>query len=391
MPGQYTPTLQESMVRLGAKLSYGEAQEELERFTHTRVGEKTIRDGTMTHGRASEQGAKEEVEKLEKLAPEAQAQPEKVLFSGDGAYVPLVTGEWWEVKTLVIGEFDTETNTLGEEEVRTDAISYFSRSYRARAFERYALVETQRRGVENADVVVAVNDGAEWLQNLVSYHAPDAVRVLDFAHAQGYLADAGKAWFGEAQADFTTWYGQASHDLKHEGAQPALTHLHKLHHQAQGQGKTQAMIADSMAYLDKRSPMIDYPSFVSSHYPIGSGSVESGHRVVMQKRMNQAGMRWQLDHVDPMLALRCLICNQRWDEGWADTVAYLQKQRQLARQQRARQKSHIPPATQPELNPFVAKAQTPKSMPEPTPTKLPYRPPADHPWRKPFLNKASLN
>ena len=110
---------------------------------------------TCDHTQANQKGEKEEVERLERFAPEAEAKPEKVLFSGDGAFVQLVSGEWREVKALVIGEFETKTNAKGEEDVQTRDISYFARSYRAREFERYALVETHRRGVENADVVVA--------------------------------------------------------------------------------------------------------------------------------------------------------------------------------------------------------------------------------------------
>jgi len=252
-------------------------------------------------------------------------------------------------------------------------------------------VETHRRGVENADLVVAPNDGAEWLQNLVNYHAPDAVRVLDFAHGQEYLATAGKAYFGEGTTAFTTWFGQASHDLKHKGPETTLNRLRDLHQQAQGQAETQEAITKSLTYLDKRIKMIDYPFFVSSHYPIGSGSVESGHKVVMQSRMKQAGMRWQADHVDPMLALRCQICNNRWDEGWTATVEYRQRQRHLARQQRVRHKLDIIPAPQPEPQTVVVTAKVLKVISKPIESKQPYRPPADHPWRRPFLNKAAFN
>ena len=226
----------------------------------------------------------------------------------------------------------------------------------------------------------------------MSYHAPDAVRVLDFVHSQEYLATAGKAYFGEGTTAFATWFGQASHDLKHTGAVATLNRLRDLHQQAQGQVETQAVIAQSLTYLDKRIAMIDYPFFASSHYPIGSGSVESGHKVVMQSRMKQAGMRWQADHVDPMLALRCLICNHRWDEGWAATVEHRQKQRQLARQQRVGHKLDSASAPQPAQSLVVAPVRTPKpALTQPAAPKQPYRPPADHPWRRPFLNKAAFN
>jgi hypothetical protein len=68
----------------------------------------------------------------------------------------LTNGQWREVKTMVVGEFESVWHgKKGELEVKTRDISYFSRSYRVREFERYALAELHRRGVDNAERVVA--------------------------------------------------------------------------------------------------------------------------------------------------------------------------------------------------------------------------------------------
>ena len=74
----------------------------------------------------------------------------------------------------------------------------------------------------------------------------------------------------------------------------------------------------SLYYLRERREMIRYASFRAQGYPIGSGSVESAHKLVVQSRMKQAGMRWEPSHVNPMLAMRNLACNARWMEGWRD-------------------------------------------------------------------------
>lgn len=375
-------------------MPYSHAQDEVEKSKYVRVGEKTVRDTTVKSGRASEMVAQEEVKELERLAPEPTSKPEKVLFSNDGAFIHLVTGEWREVKTLAIGEFDTETNRQGEEEVKTTDISYFSRTYTAREFECFSLIETHRRGVENAELVAAVNDGAEWIQNTIDHHAPDAIRILDFPHAQEYMADAGKASMGADSEDFTIWFKQASHDLKHKGPKPILEELRNLHQLAHGKDKTQEVISDSIAYLDKRKQMLDYPSFRASHLPIGSGSVESAHKVVMQSRMKQAGMRWKDDNIDPMLALRCLLSNDRWDEGWDDILDYRLQLRQRVRQHRSQLKRASQIETLPVCSPAPVVEHTPKS--EPTTQQLtaqaqPYRPADDHPWRKPFFNRPTSN
>lgn len=128
----------------------------------------------------------------------APARPKQVLVSADGAFIHLTNGEWREVKTMVLGEFESVWNSKkGEIEVNTRDISHFSRSYRIREFERYALAELHWRGVDNAEEVVTVNDGSEWIQSFADYHIPQAVRILDFRHALDYVVAAGQAVYGE--------------------------------------------------------------------------------------------------------------------------------------------------------------------------------------------------
>ena len=69
-------------------------------------------------------------------------------------------------------------------------------------------------------------------------------------------------------------------------------------------------------YLEKRVALMDYPTYRQQGWPIGSGSVESANKRVMQARLKGAGMRWERAHVNPMLALRTAVCNERWDESW---------------------------------------------------------------------------
>jgi hypothetical protein len=61
---------------------------------------------------------------------------------------------------------------------------------------------------------------------------------------------------------------------------------------------------------------MDYHLFKQDGWPIGSGSGESAHKVVVQSRMKLAGMRWAFPNVNSMLALRAMACNDRWDAAW---------------------------------------------------------------------------
>ena len=56
-----------------------------------------------------------------------------------------------------------------------------------------------------------------------------------------------------------------------------------------------------------------YREFRAAGCPIGSGSVESACKLVVQQRMKQSGMRWSRGGAQSMLALRSLLLSDRWD------------------------------------------------------------------------------
>ena len=86
-------------------------------------------------------------------------------------------------------------------------------------------------------------------------------------------------------------------------------------------------ITSNLAYLQKREKQIQYPSFQEQGWPIGSGIVESGNKLVVEARLKGSGMHWAEQHVDPMLALRNIICSNRWKEEWTKIEAGIRKQR----------------------------------------------------------------
>src|SRR4030065_123296 len=64
----------------------------------------------------------------EELAlPAAPEGATRQLLSADGAMVPLVHGEWVEVKTVAIGEIQPPVPENGELVVHTTNLGYFSR------------------------------------------------------------------------------------------------------------------------------------------------------------------------------------------------------------------------------------------------------------------------
>ena len=195
------------------------------------------------------------------------------------------------------------------------------------------LVETHRRGLERATEVCAVQDGAEWLQGLVDYHRADAVRILDFAHAAEYVNEIGQAAGAAGGRLPAKWLEGVLHRLKHQGPHRVLTHLAWL--AARYPSPT---MQEKLAYLQKREAHMQYPTYQAAGWPIGSGSVESANKVVVEARLKGAGMRWDRQNVNPMLVLRNAVCNRQWHETWATSLAHRRALRTSRRQAESQQR-----------------------------------------------------
>jgi hypothetical protein len=207
MRGAYTPQVQEAITRLGSRLPFSEAKDELAMMWGIKISSGSVRQITLRNGQIANELIEKEVTRLEKEAPPSTAKPKQLVMSADGAMVPLTSGEWREVKTVAFGEFESQWDAKNKQvNTKTRQVSYFSRVETAETFTQSALYEWHRRGGENAQRVVAVNDGALWIQSFVDYHCPQATRVIDFAHAQSYLATIGKAIHGAETPGFQRWY-----------------------------------------------------------------------------------------------------------------------------------------------------------------------------------------
>lgn len=371
---------------MGAWMPFARAAGELAYLLGVKLSEPRVRRLTEQAGAALVAVQEAEVARLEREAPHAPAGPQVQLLSVDGAMVPLVGREWTEVKTLALGAVRIEREARsGEQVLKTAALSYFSRCLESDEFAHQALVETHRRGLERAARVGAVCDGAEGEQKFIDYHRPDAVRILDFPHATEYVAASGRSVYGEGSAEFSRWFDRQRHQLRHGAEAEVLAELRRL---AQQEPSSRELIEEKLQYLMKRRAMIRYAEFVAAGYPIGSGSVESANKVVIQARMKQAGMHWARANVNPMAALRNVACNERWEEAWPQITAQLQQARLSQRLQK-----HPPPLpTLPEMkadelsrkNAPVTEVTPAKesSGKEPPPRQKGSRPASDHPWRK---------
>ncbi len=298
----------------------------------------------------------------------AEAAAERLYVGVDGAMVPLLHGEWAEVKTVSIGEVGPPVWEEEEWVVHTHKLSYFSRLAEVDDFIDQAQGELARRQVAQAARVCGLSDGARWIQRFFDSRCPYAVRILDFPHAVGYLAQVASACF-DAAPEAAAWLERQRTELKDGDPRRVVAELHRLSldaHEQDAPAARQVAIADAHDYLKVRLPMIEYAHFRAQGDPIGSGASESANKLVVERRLKGAGMHWQRAHVNPMLVLTTTAANDRWDELWPAAAAH----QRATRRQRLLER-HAPPPPPP-----------PPAPSPPASDKPSYRPAAHHPWRR---------
>ena len=374
LPGRLTPRLQEALVRLSTHIpSFAKATQELAWFTGAQIHPDTARAHTEAAGAMLVTYETREAERIVREQPAPSCAPDRLLLSVDGAMVPLVHGQWTEVRTLAVGEVQPPQQTTDGPVVHTTKLSYFSRRTDSTTFGELATLELQRRGLEGARQVGAVVDGALWCQSFVELHSSEALRILDFAHAAEYLSAIAQSSGVNGPLLSATQLGEMRHALKVEGAAAVIAQLRLLI--ATAPDTTE--VAGSLAYLESRQAQMDYPRFVAEGWPIGSGMVESANKLVVEDRLKGAGMHWAEANVNPVLALRNAVCNDRWDESWAVIEREHRGQMAARRQERCRTRAAA------RVKEAPARAAAPPGSVRPSVRPLePEVKLAHHPWKR---------
>lgn len=212
------------------------------------------------------------------------------------------------------------TSIAQDKEVRghQDRLKLRRHGYRAvlgdkETFATALKVELTRRRVQNADKITTVNDGAEWIWDLVRRYLPSRrVEVLDWPHALQNLAKAGHAAFGEGSEEARAWLAQRETELWSGERMRVDIALHQLPRRYKERGRAIRQVID---YVDQHWPRLCYARFRAEGRPIGSGTVESAAKNVVGWRMKRGGQRWSRSGATRMLAALGEVHSKRWSAG----------------------------------------------------------------------------
>jgi hypothetical protein len=318
----WTPETIAGALRLAVDVpSYRRAAEHYQALTQVSFSKSSLQSLALEYGGELAEEEAQEAERLSSpdLGEPDGHRPETPMAAGETMAVSLdgvmlnVRGEGWkEVKVVSISVVEQEEGTP-EPEVRLTQHSYCAGLWDAATFGDHQWAEAWRRGIQKAKRIVAVCDAAAWIWTLViTCYAPCA-QIIDWWHAVERVWEIAYSILGQGTAQAETWGTQLKEQLWAGQIRALLQDVRE--HWPRGQALPETL-RQAIGYLFRQRQRMRYQTFRQAGYPIGSGTVESACKVVVQERMVQAGMRWGRPGAQAMLALRCALLSNRWDATW---------------------------------------------------------------------------
>lgn len=228
--------------------------------------------------------------------------PQRLYGSIDGFYAllksggyELKAGTWW---------------TVNDKGKATD-IRYYVDTVRAEAFSDLVWATGFQHHADQAVELIFVADGAEWIWKIVDRHYPQAVQIVDWYHACQYIAPVAQQAFKET-AQQQSWIKQVRDDLWQGKLDDVIVacQQHVQSHLKSDEDKAQ----QAVTYFQNNRHRMDYPSYRTQGYQIGSGTMESGCKQIGLERLRIAGARWNEDGVRKVAKARAAYLTDQWSE-----------------------------------------------------------------------------
>ena len=178
------------------------------------------------------------------------------------------------------------------------------------------------RGYGRAAQRVCIGDGAATVRSLKNRCFPDAVFILDWAHAVGHLHQTAQAAFGPGP-QAVAWAERQEDRLWNGRLTPLIAQIARLSRQAGAPPKNASdadprrILANNLLYFQTNRSAMNYPAFRQNGWPLGSGIIESTIKQV-GKRLKGTEKHWNVSGAECTLQViaHMISGDRRGDDFW---------------------------------------------------------------------------
>ena len=165
-------------------------------------------------------------------------------------------------------------------------------------FKKHLLSCALKNGYGSYKKTILIGDGATWIRNMREEIFPDALQILDYYHLCENVHTFARHLFNMDERKYKPWADDICKRLKKSQSTQVLNELLPYKDKKPG-----SCPINLYGYIENNIDSIDYAKYLKNGYFIGSGAVESGNKIILQRRLKQAGMRWNIDSAQSLITL----------------------------------------------------------------------------------------
>lgn len=240
---------------------------------------------------------------------------------------------WREEKVLTVSSYlpgDGKPVDEGGRAPQKLVTTHLATAQSVKAFGPLARVEAERRGLRQAETVIGIGDGGNWIDPLLSEHFRVEARIVDWFHAVEHLWDCAKAVHGAGtvpaaqwaeRLEALLWDGRVQRIIEELSAEAAKSGPPT---PTDAAGSVRRVLANNVDYFTRHQNHMKYPEYRRRGWPIGSGETEAAVKQ-FNKRIKGTEQFWSEAGVEAIMTLRGLWVSQdgRWENYWANRAAYV--------------------------------------------------------------------
>ena len=219
-------------------------------------------------------------------------------------------GSTWKEMKLGLTFLDKDTIKRKNDSCIITKKEYVSYMGSVDEFKKMLFNSAVKAGYGKVKKVVVIGDGAHWIWNMCKELFPDAECILDFYHMSENVYAYAKELYPNDESKRNKWAKSVIYYVKSDQIKKALKKIAN----SPLPPIASSTVVNLEGYLRNNIDRINYLEYKNKNYYIGSGMIESGNKIVVQKRMKQAGMRWSVNGAQYMTALRAKHESHSWHD-----------------------------------------------------------------------------
>jgi hypothetical protein len=214
---------------------------------------------------------------------------------------------WRENKLAIVFNTDNikfKINKDGKRESQIMKREYTSFIGKAEDFSKYVLSSAIRNGYGQYKNTVIISDGATWIRNMVDIYFKGAQQILDFYHLAEHIHNFSKEVFKNEDEKAKNWAHEMCSLLKQSKIDTVIKNINFFTKKEQ--------VNKLINYINNNINNIDYATYISKGYFIGSGAIESSNKTILQTRLKRPGQRWNVCSAQYLLTLITKYESRLW-------------------------------------------------------------------------------